>query len=137
MKKLYLHIVTIALPLFVIWVFLLAMRNNFDLSNVRINLYATVKQFELISTGDWNHMLNRVNELFSSLDFNFDFQYVNVTDAVSFFKNIGIWINGYMNNVGNFIKSIGYSIGAVGLFIVYFLRYVFNIFNFVFNPIQF
>ena len=136
MKKMYLSILKMALPIFVIWLFMLAMANNYDLHDIRINLYASIKRFENITSDDFNSYITTVVNFFSNINFNTDFNYVAITDLASFFQNVGIWFNGVWSLIGSFFQLIGSCIGTIGLGIAYIGRLVINIFMFVFNPVQ-
>lgn len=137
MIKMFKHIILLVVPIFAIWVFLLAIRYNFDLSNIHINLFATVKQFENITSADLKSYIDKVVSMFTSLNFNFDFEYVNVTDIGSFFQNIGVWFNGVYNIIVEFFKGVGSVIGTLGLGIAYIGRIIIDIVNFIFNPVVF
>lgn len=136
MRKMFFNLIRISLPLFVIWVFMLAMSNNFDLHDVRINLYASVKRFELITSGDFQQYINDVVSFFGNINFDFNFNYVQVSDIASFFQNIGIWFNGVWNLIATFFELIGSTIKTIGLGIALVGRIILNIFTFVFNPVK-
>lgn len=136
MKHIYLHIIKVSLPIFVIWLFMLAISNNFDLSNVRINLYATIKRFENVSSDDFLQYINDVSNYFSNINFDFNFNYVDVNSISSFFTNIGVWFNGVFSLIVEFFKLIGNVIRTLGLGIAYIFKLIINIFTFVFNPVQ-
>ena len=127
MRKMFFNLIRIALPLFVIWLFMLAMANNYDLHNVRINLYASVKRFENITSDDFNSYITTVVNFFSNIKFDTDFNYVAITDLGSFFQNVGIWFNGVWSLIGSFFQLIGSCIGTIGLGIAYIGRLVINI----------
>ena len=136
MRKMYFSIISMCMFVFVVWLFMLAMYNNFDLHNVRINLFASVKRFENLSSDDWQEYITYVGNYFSNLNFNFDFSYVEVNSLATFFQNIGIWFNGVWNLILNFFMLIGNVIRTLGLGIAYIARLIINIFTFVFNPVQ-
>ena len=126
MKRLYLHIIKVALPLFVIWLFMLAMSNNFDLHNVRINLFATIKRFENVTSEDFLQYINQVSNYFSNLNFDFNFNYVEVNSLASFFQNIGVWFNGVFSLFVEFFKLLGNVIRTLGLGFAYLLKLLIN-----------
>lgn len=137
MRKMFISIIMLALPLFVIWLFLLAMRNNYDLSNVRINLYATIKQFENITSDNFQFVLTNIKNDYANLSFDELYQFVQITDMVSFFKNIGIFFNSGWQLVLNFFNAIWVTIKGVLDFLVFIITFILNFFIYVFNPVQF
>lgn len=137
MIKMFKHIILMVVPIFAIWVFLLAIRYNFDLSGVHINLYGTVKQFEMVSSADFKSYITKVVDMFTSLNFDFNFAYVEVNSITSFFQNIGVWFNGVFNIIVEFFKGVGSVIGTLGLGIAYIGRIIIDIVNFIFNPVVF
>ena len=121
MRKMYFSIISMCLFVFVVWLFMLALYNNFDLSHVRINLFASVKRFENLTSDDWVSYTQNVANYFGSLNFDFNFQYVSVNDIGSFFQNIGVWFNGVWNLILNFFMLIGNVIRTLGLGIAYYM----------------
>lgn len=136
MRKMYFSIISMCLFIFVVWLFMLAMANDFDLHDVRINMFATVKRFEQLSSDDWVSYTNQVASFFGNVNFNFEFQYVDVNSISSFFQNIGIWFNGVWNLIKEFFLLLANCIKTLGLGIAYIARLVINVFTFVFNPVQ-
>lgn len=136
MKRIYFKLIFSSMFIFVLWLFILAIRNNFDMSNVRINLFATLKRLENFSNNGLDVILNNIKTSFSELTFDFDFSYVNVNDVNSFFSNIGIWFNGVFNLITNFFSAVGVILKGIIDFIVFIINLIFELFNFIFNPVQ-
>lgn len=137
MRKMFISIIMLALPLFVIWLFLLAMRNNYDLSNVRINLYATIKQFENITSDNFQFVLTNIKNDYANLTFDELYQFVQINDITSFFRNIGIFFNSGWQLVLNFFNAIWVTIKGILDFLVFIITFILNFFIYVFNPVQF
>ena len=122
---------------FVLWVFVLALKNNFDMSNVKINLYATLKRLEAFNEQSLLNILNNIKNQFSDLEFNFTFEYVEVNSISSFFSNIGIWFNGIFSIIQNFFSAVGVVLKGVIDFIVFIINLLISLFDFIFNPVTF
>lgn len=137
MRKMFISIIMLALPLFIIWLFLLAMRNNYDLSNVRINLYATIKQFENITSDNFQFVLTNIKNDYANLTFDELYQFVQINDITSFFRNIGIFFNSGWQLVLNFFNAIWVTIKGILDFLVFIITFILNFFIYVFNPVQF
>lgn len=137
MRKMFISIIMLSIPLFIIWLFLLAIRNNYDLSNVRINLYATIKQFENITSDNFYFVLTNIKNDYANLTFNELYQFVQINDITSFFKNIGIFFNSGWQLVLNFFNAIWVTIKGVLDFLVFIITFILNFFIYVFNPVQF
>lgn len=131
------------LPLVVVWLFIIAIRYNGNVSNLFIDLKATFNRLTYNVTSDFVHTFVQIKSNFENvtngvwLDMlgSFDFGYVN--DLVSFFVAIG-----------NFFKGIGLFLYSLVLFIVYGVISIFNVlvsiikmilfvFDFIVNPITF
>lgn len=137
MRKMFISIIMLSLPLFIIWLFLLAIRNNYDLSNVRINLYATIKQFENITSDNFYFVLTNIKNDYANLTFDELYHFVQINDITSFFRNVGIFFNSGWQLVLNFFNAIWVTIKGVLDFLVFIITFILNFFIFVFNPVQF
>lgn len=137
MRRLYFNIIMSCMLFFVLWVFILALRNNFDMSNVKINLFATLKRLETFNNQGLSTILNNIKEQFSQLDFNFNFSYVEVNSLSSFFENIGVWFNGVFSLITNFFSSVGVILKGIIDFIVFIINLIISLFDFIFNPVTF
>ncbi len=122
---------------FVLWVFILAMKNNFNMTDVKINLYATLKRLETFNEQGLLNILNNIKEQFSTLEFNFTFEYVEVNSISSFFANIGVWFNGIFSIIQNFFSAVGVVLKGVIDFIVFIINLLISLFDFIFNPVTF
>lgn len=131
------------LPLMVLWFFIIAIRYNGNMSNVFIDLKASLNRLTYNSSSNFVNTFNSIQNDFQSvvngswMDMlgSFDFGYVN--DLISFFVAIG-----------NFFKGIGLFLYSLVLFIVYGVVSVFRvalslinmvllIFDFIINPVSF
>lgn len=137
MKKLYVRLIMSCMLFFVMWVFILALKNNFNMTDVKINLYATLKRLETFNEQGLLNILNNIKSQFSALEFNFTFEYVEVNSISSFFANIGVWFNGIFSIIQNFFSAVGVVLKGVIDFIVFIINLLFSLFDFIFNPVTF
>lgn len=138
MKRMYIRILSLVLPFFVIWLFVIALKNDFDLSDVRINLYATVKQFENVgSSDDLYAILKGLIANFTNLNYDYSSSYVEINDLTSFFSNVGTWFNLTFKNFTTYFVSMGTVIKSIVSLFVYLFNLILNIFNLIFNPVTY
>lgn len=135
MKRMFLRIMLMVFPIFAIWLFVLAFRYNFDLSDVHINLYATVKQFESFASDNLYEIFQNMMAQFSNLDFNYNYEYTEITDMLSFFSNVGTWFNGTFKNLIGYLNGTGTVLKAFIDLFVYLIKLIIQLFNVVFNPV--
>ena len=137
MKRLYVRLIMSCMLFFVMWVFILALKNNFNMTDVKINLYATLKRLETFNEQGLLNILNNIKGQFSALEFNFTFEYVEVNSISSFFANIGVWFNGIFSIIQNFFSAVGVVLKGVIDFIVFIINLLISLFDFIFNPVTF
>lgn len=137
MKRLYVRLIMSCMLFFVMWIFILALKNNFNMTDVKINLYATLKRLETFNEQGLLNILNNIKSQFSALEFNFIFEYVEVNSISSFFTNIGVWFNGIFSIIQNFFSAVGVVLKGVIDFIVFIINLLISLFDFIFNPVTF
>ena len=137
MKRLYVKLIMSCMLFFVMWVFILALKNNFNMTDVKINLYATLKRLEAFNSQGLSIILTNIKNEFSELEFNFTFSYVEVNSLASFFSNIGIWFNGVFSIISNFFNAVGVVLKGCIDFIVFIINLLIALFDFIFNPVTF
>lgn len=137
------RIFILILPLMVLWFFIIAIRYNGNMSNVFIDLKASLNRLTYNSGSNFVNTFNSIRNDFQNVingswtDMLGSFDFGNVNDLVSFFVAIG-----------NFFKGIGLFLYSLVLFIVYgvvsvfrvalsLLNMVLLIFDFIINPISF
>ena len=135
MKRLFIHLIFGLLFLFICWVIITGIRLNWNFTDKHLDLYATIKRFENVYVDDWEQMVHLLGDGFSRIKFNTNFEYVEINDLTSFFKNVGIWFNGVYFLIVDFFKSIGGILSTILLYINYVIKLLIEIFKFILYPV--
>lgn len=123
MKKAFITIISTFGFLFVLWIFIIAIKNNFNTTNIRFSLRMTFQQLTQIQTANFEELVRNIEISLKS--------YQAIQEASQ--NNIWLQITASTSWLGTlgiiFIAGVKYSIGLSELIIL--------IIQFIFNPITY
>ena len=145
--RLFNKIILSFMVLFVIWRFIIGIRYNWNLNNIRIDMYSSFKQLENISA---TTIQERLNKFVVSWD-----KFVNDYDTM--WNNIGLNVNfsDFWSSIQTIWNTTGIALGRIGNILVSFFTLIFSalcnlillfvdiikliieILNFILNPVSY
>lgn len=133
----FLYLIFGNLFIIICWIITIGIKYQFNFSNLRLDLYATMRQFQNVYVGEWDNMIVLLGDGFKRIidGWNGNFNFIEITDAISFFKNVGIWFNSIINIIVSFFKLIGGVISTIALYLYHVIRVIIAFSNFLFNPV--
>lgn len=123
MKKAFITIISTFGFLFIIWVFIIAIKNNFDTTGIRFSLKATFQQLTQIETANFEELIKNIEIALKSYD---AIQSASQNNVFLQIASSTAWI-GTLSII--ILAGVKYSIGLSELIIL--------IIQFIFNPITY
>jgi len=123
MKKIFITLITSMFILFIVWTFVIAIKNNFNIANIRFNLKATIDQLNAQQEANFEELIKNIQASLTR------YELVQNTAQDN-------WIMQQINNM--------YWLGTAGQIFYELIKYmigitklILNLIAFVFNPITY
>lgn len=123
MKKLFIIVITSFSFLFIIWTLQIAIKNNFNLQEIRFSFKATIMQLEDINAENFKILTNNIYTAIKTYEIQ---QQVAESNA---------WLQ--LGFAQSWLGTLGTIVLNVLKYILAEINMLFQILNFIFNPITY
>lgn len=129
MKRIIISIIASLMVLFVIWAFMICIRYNFNVSNVRFSLYRTLQQIQAINEYHFEELIQDIKNAFST--------YNVVMSAYDSVNNPFSQFIGGLTSTSVFLSTLVQVLISVFKYLIGVIQMLFDIIGILFNPITY
>lgn len=129
MKRIIISIIASLMILFVIWAFMICIRYNFNVSNVRFSLYRTFQQIQTINDYHFEQLVEDIKKSFSTYN-------VVMTAFNSVDNPFSQFFSG-LTSTSVFLSTLVQVLISVFKYLIGVIQMLFDIIGILFNPITY